>query len=65
MKVTIHQAKTQLAEQTSRPLGVDRDSVRIADDFDAPLPAAVLPLFLGGGNASKRQDAKKPSKRRA
>ncbi|PYT82095.1 MAG: type II toxin-antitoxin system prevent-host-death family antitoxin [Acidobacteria bacterium] len=51
------------AEGSPRPLGMDRDSIYIADDFDAPLPADVLAGFLGGGTA-KRSRAKKAPKRR-
>jgi prevent-host-death family protein len=53
------------AEQGTRPLGMDRDSIRIAADFDAPLPADLLARFLGGESGSKRQATKKRSKRRA
>jgi prevent-host-death family protein len=31
-----------------RPLGMDRDRIWIADDFDAPLPDDLLKLFYGG-----------------
>ena len=31
-----------------RPLGMDRGKVWIADDFDAPLPPALLKNFYGG-----------------
>lgn len=31
-----------------RPLGMDRDKVWVADDFDAPLPDDLLKLFHGG-----------------
>ena len=31
----------------SRPLGFDKDRVRIADDFDAPLPPDIMDGFLG------------------
>jgi prevent-host-death family protein len=31
-----------------RPLGMDRDSIWIADDFDAPLPDDLLKAFYGG-----------------
>lgn len=30
-----------------RRLGIDRDKVWMADDFDAPLPADILAGFLG------------------
>lgn len=53
------------ADHAKRPLGMDRDTVRIADDFDAPLPGDLLARFLGGKGAPKRQRAKKASKRRA
>jgi prevent-host-death family protein len=33
------------AQKGRRVLGADRDVVRIADDFDAPLPADVLADF--------------------
>lgn len=33
----------------SRELGFVREGVRIADDFDAPLPPDVLRTFFGGG----------------
>ena len=54
-----------VAKQAARPLGMDHDSIRIADDFDAPLPNGVLALFLGDGSSSKRQRTKKPSKHHA
>ncbi len=53
------------AGQGTRPLGMDRDSIRIAEDFDAPLPAGLLARFLGGEGASKRRARKKRSKPRA
>jgi prevent-host-death family protein len=31
-----------------RPLGMDRDRIWIADDFDAPLPYDLLKAFYGG-----------------
>ena len=31
-----------------RPLGMDRDRVWVADDFDAPLPDDLLKAFYGG-----------------
>ena len=54
-----------VAEQAARPLGMDRDSIHIDKDFDAPLPAGVLARFLGSGSALKKQHSKKPPKRRA
>lgn len=39
-----------------RELGVERGRLKIAEDFDAPLPASVLIAFLG--------EQKKPKRRR-
>jgi prevent-host-death family protein len=49
------------AEGSPRPLGMDRDSIFIADDFDAPLPADLLVHFLGD-STPKRPRAKKRTK---
>jgi len=54
-----------LADQNARPMGMDRDAVKIADDFDAPLPADVLARFLGGDSASKPKRKMKKLPRRA
>lgn len=35
-------------ENKTRPLGMDRGRVWVADDFDAPLPDDLLKLFYGG-----------------
>jgi prevent-host-death family protein len=35
-------------KQKVRPLGMDRDRIWIADDFDAPLPDDLLKAFYGG-----------------
>ena len=44
---------------TGRKPGGSEDLVWIADDFDAPLPAAVLAGFAGGASPSKsRRSAK-------
>ncbi|PYX86945.1 MAG: type II toxin-antitoxin system prevent-host-death family antitoxin [Acidobacteria bacterium] len=37
-----------------RQLGVDRDRIRVADDFDAPLPAAILDAFEGRRSRRKK-----------
>jgi len=34
--------------QAKRPLGFARGEIRIADDFDAPLPDDLLAAFYGG-----------------
>jgi prevent-host-death family protein len=36
-----------LPARKQRQLGVDRERIRIADDFDAPLPESVLSGFVG------------------
>lgn len=38
----------------NRPLGIDDGKIRIADDFDAPLPDSVLHGFLGNRRQRKR-----------
>jgi len=38
-------------EGRARELGFVREGLRIAEDFDAPLPAAVLRSFFGGESA--------------
>lgn len=38
----------------NRPLGLDDGKIRIADDFDAPLPDSVLHGFLGNSRRRKR-----------
>lgn len=37
-----------------RPLGIDDGRIRIADNFDAPLPNSVLHGFLGNSRRQKR-----------
>jgi prevent-host-death family protein len=37
-----------------RELGIESDHLKIAEDFDAPLPADVLGAFLGGEKKPKR-----------
>ena len=52
--------------QSTRPLGMDRGSVIVSDDFDAPLPPDVLAQFLGELETPQANAPKKPavSKRR-
>ena len=38
----------------NRPLGIDEGKIRIADDFDAPLPDSVLHGFLGRSPRRKK-----------
>jgi prevent-host-death family protein len=38
-----------------RPLGFDKGRVRIADDFDAPLPPDILAGFLGKRSKPKKR----------
>ena len=35
-------------KKKTRPLGMDRGKIWIADDFDAPLPDDLLKAFYGG-----------------
>jgi prevent-host-death family protein len=37
----------RLVPVSPRPLGLDRGRIRIADDFDAPLPPDIMDGFLG------------------
>jgi prevent-host-death family protein len=39
--------------KTHRELGTEREYLKIADDFDAPLPMDVLAAFLGGEKRRK------------
>lgn len=39
--------------KTHRELGTEREHVKIAEDFDAPLPPDVLAAFLGGEKRRK------------
>jgi prevent-host-death family protein len=37
-----------IANTKTRPLGMDRGKIWVADDFDAPLPDDLLKEFYGG-----------------
>jgi prevent-host-death family protein len=50
-------------KQKTRPLGMDRGRIWIADDFDAPLPDDLLKKFYGG-ELPPLQPSRKPRKRR-
>jgi prevent-host-death family protein len=52
------------ATGTKRSLGMDKDSIVIADDFDAPLPDELMAQFFGGGEKRKGKSAKKRSLKR-
>lgn len=41
--------------RASRQLGVESGRLKIAEDFDAPLPAKVLAQFLGGSEKEKNR----------
>src|SRR3989475_3029477 len=47
-----------------RPLGMDRDRIWIADDFDAPLPDDLLKEFYGGELPPLVSEKKKIKKRK-
>lgn len=67
-EVTIARAGVPVARlvpalgDSPRPLGMDRESIYIADDFDAPLPADLLARFHGG--STKKRPRAKSAKRR-
>jgi prevent-host-death family protein len=37
----------RLVPLSPRPLGLDKNRIRIAEDFDAPLPPDIMDGFLG------------------
>ena len=37
----------RLVPVSARPLGLDKNRVRVAEDFDAPLPPDIMEGFLG------------------
>jgi prevent-host-death family protein len=43
------------AERARRKLGIFRDQMTIADDFDAPLPDIVLHSFEGRSRSARRK----------
>ncbi|MGA8305914.1 MAG: type II toxin-antitoxin system Phd/YefM family antitoxin [Candidatus Acidiferrales bacterium] len=43
----------RLIPVSPRPLGLDKNRVQIADDFDAPLPPDIMDGFLGKPIKSK------------
>jgi prevent-host-death family protein len=51
-------------ERTTRPLGMYKDSVVVADDFDAPLPPELLAQFLGVEADPKSSAGKKRRRRK-
>jgi prevent-host-death family protein len=44
-----------LQAMAHRELGIESGHLRVADDFDAPLPAALLAAFQGPERKSKRR----------
>jgi prevent-host-death family protein len=50
--------------QATRPLGMDRGSVVVPDDFNDPLPPDLLAQFLGEEKDSKTSVRKKRSRRK-
>jgi prevent-host-death family protein len=51
-------------EQPKRPLGLYRDQIWIADDFDAPLPSKILAGFLGEDLPAQKPARPATAKRR-
>lgn len=41
--------------KSRRELGIDRGRLKVADDFDAPLPAEILAAFQGREKTAKRR----------
>jgi prevent-host-death family protein len=52
------------SRQATRPLGMDRGSVVVPDDFNDPLPPDLLAQFLGEEKDSKTSVRKKRSRRK-
>jgi prevent-host-death family protein len=46
-----------------RPMGMDQGKIEMAADFDAPLPAHLLSLFLGTSFTVKRAGSRGKRKR--
>jgi prevent-host-death family protein len=42
------------AQPAKRQLGLDRGRIRVADDFDAPLPAEIVTAFYGEEDPMKK-----------
>ena len=51
-------------ERTTRPLGMDKGSVVVPDDFNDPLPSELLAQFLGEEEDPKSSARKKRSRRK-
>jgi prevent-host-death family protein len=51
-------------ERTTRPLGMDKGSVVVPDDFNDPLPPELLAQFLGTEEVPERPTGKKRSRRK-
>jgi prevent-host-death family protein len=51
-------------ERTTRPLGMDKGSVEMAEDFDAPLPAELMAQFLGGTEDPQSSPSKAHKRRK-
>ena len=43
-----------VAKSTEHPMGMDRETLVISDDFDVPLPSGVMTAFLGEPVRRKR-----------
>ena len=53
------------AKAATRPMGMDRHTLVIADDFDAPLPPDIMAAFLGGSVRGKKSATKSGGRKRA
>jgi antitoxin (DNA-binding transcriptional repressor) of toxin-antitoxin stability system len=52
-KVPVARLDPVALPKTHRELGTEREHVKIAEDFDAPLPTGVLTAFRGGQKKQK------------
>jgi prevent-host-death family protein len=51
-------------ERTTRPLGMDKGAVVVAEDFDSALPAEMMAQFLGGSVEPKSASGEKRRRRK-
>ncbi len=47
-----------------RPMGMDDGKIEMAEDFNAPLPADLLSLFLGSNPAKRASESKRKRTKR-
>jgi prevent-host-death family protein len=57
--------RVEPAPRAVRPMGMDHGLIEIAEDFDAPLPDALMAHFLGVSSVSKPRARKSRKPRTA